>query len=547
MFLKSVAFLPAFLATVHALNDWSVPCFNGECTYDLPAHRGGAVGSLKIWGANKNAITDITPASGWVILGCDPNALQQNVRIVCQADESDHQSCGNLFRELGKSGKIVRLPETCGKNAFGRLSKTWVDADQSIPASIASKLNRRAGQSPVVRGVAIDTDFKALDVSETGPVNITIEGSTFPGAQGATARRAARSVLFDKLVEKRGFFTWIEDAFGDFNTFNLSDSTDITAVSVDKTYNLFNYGLSCPAGNGWPAYSASAKADLRATTNAVATIGVAAVGTIVPPDLTEFGMFTALNADLNGQFTLVASASGTADTGIKTLYSVGLPGLDWPGILTLGPTFKINGQALATVDVDVNLNVDLAYTLTNAKLFFPKSSTLSSGVGVSPGSSALALSVNPSLASRTYVEAHIQPRIEVGIDAIAGAATATVFLNVDAHADATLSLDAAAVITPREETANVEVDSRAVTARVTGCVDVNAGLNIYAGADASFFSLFDKSTSVTLYNKSWDIYAQCWGTSTRRSEIEPLLEARELVPRALACPSTNVDTLVKLV
>lgn len=47
----------------------------------------------------------------------------------------------------------------------------------------------------------------------TGEVNIAIEGATFPGAEGATARRGARSALFDKLVEERGFFDRIEDAF----------------------------------------------------------------------------------------------------------------------------------------------------------------------------------------------------------------------------------------------------------------------------------------------------------------------------------------------
>ena len=25
------------LAVVHAVNDWNIPCFNGECSWDLPA------------------------------------------------------------------------------------------------------------------------------------------------------------------------------------------------------------------------------------------------------------------------------------------------------------------------------------------------------------------------------------------------------------------------------------------------------------------------------------------------------------------------------
>lgn len=69
-----------------------------------------------------------------------------------------------------------------------------------------------------------------------------------------------------------------------------------------------------PAGNGWPAYSASGRGDLYATATAVATIGVAALGTIVPPKLTELGVFAALIASFDGQFQLVAAAPVSSQT-----------------------------------------------------------------------------------------------------------------------------------------------------------------------------------------------------------------------------------------
>lgn len=55
MFLRSKLLFTASLAsTALALNDWSKPCFNGECSYDLPSHAGGPVGSLKIVSSNYN-------------------------------------------------------------------------------------------------------------------------------------------------------------------------------------------------------------------------------------------------------------------------------------------------------------------------------------------------------------------------------------------------------------------------------------------------------------------------------------------------------------
>lgn len=44
------------------------------------------------------------------------------------------------------------------------------------------------------------------------------------------------------------------------------------------------------------------------------------------------------------------------------------------------------------------------------------------------------------------------------------------------------------------------------TASFDGCVDLTAGLDISAGASGSFFGIFDKSTSVDLFNKQFQIF-----------------------------------------
>jgi hypothetical protein len=53
--------------------------------------------------------------------------------------------------------------------------------------------------------------------------------------------------------------------------------------------------------------------------------------------------------------------------------------------LTVGPTFKILGQATATLDIDVDMKVDLSYNVNGAKLFFPPSQNNPSGGTFSPG------------------------------------------------------------------------------------------------------------------------------------------------------------------
>jgi hypothetical protein len=85
--------------------------------------------------------------------------------------------------------------------------------------------------------------------------------------------------------------------------------------------------------------------------------------------------------------------------------------------------------------------------------------------------------VTPSVASKGTVAAHVIPRIDLGISGLAGLASATVFLNLDASAQMNLNLNAAV-------TASTDA---ATTKSVDGCIDIGAGLDVNAGASASFF------------------------------------------------------------
>lgn len=50
---------------------------------------------------------------------------------------------------------------------------------------------------------------------------------------------------------------------------------------------------------------------------------------------------------------------------------MGIPGLDFPGILTIGPTFEINANAVASLDVLLDLSVGVVYNIEKAQFVFP--------------------------------------------------------------------------------------------------------------------------------------------------------------------------------
>lgn len=41
-------------------------------------------------------------------------------------------------------------------------------------------------------------------------------------------------------------------------------------------------------------------------------------------------------------------------------------------MLSIGPTFEVNGQAKASLDLDVDMNVGLSYHIENVQFTFPK-------------------------------------------------------------------------------------------------------------------------------------------------------------------------------
>ncbi|KAK7457178.1 hypothetical protein VKT23_010477 [Stygiomarasmius scandens] len=517
MSLSTVALLSLLSSAAYGLaNDWTQPCFGGECSYSTD------FGSIKIWGS-PDAITDITTAAGWEILNCDPNALTQDIRLVC----TNPDGCGHFYQASGPVGKL------CGGSAFARICRNWVHEDQTLPANLARSLRRRDGTTPDVQGLTLDTDFGAVDPAQNGNVSIAVQGSNVPGAVGdaeITPAPARRSRL-----KKRSF---LGDIFKKFTSFDADVTKDLTPLDVNQTFTIFEDNISCPANGNIPAFDAGIKADVVAQAQAVVTLGIAATGSIIPPNLDEFGVFAGLNADLKGTLELVGSASGTADSGKITLFQVGIPGLDFPGILTLGPSFKIQGQATANLDIDADLSIDLAYHVADAKLFFPPSDDASSSGNFNPLDSPLKLSVSPSVNSSATVAAHLIPTVDLGISALGGIAQATVFLDLDASVSTTLSLNASAV-------ASVSTDGdKSASAGVEGCVDVGAGFDVNAGADGSFFGLFDQTTQVTLFSKKFEIFKKCLGASA--STKRDLQTPPRFHKRALACSALGPASLVSL-
>ncbi|KAF9526795.1 hypothetical protein CPB83DRAFT_794315 [Crepidotus variabilis] len=531
----TLAFLAFVITAVTASNDWSKPCFSGVCEYDMiGAGNATTSGTLKIWGPT-TAISDVTPAAGWNILNCSPDLLAQDIRLVCQDGKTE--ACNHLFSNtttLGNAvGKVVRLPENCGKSAFAIVTNAQVSQDQSIPAN--SKVSRRDGSQPVVHALSLATKFTGKRAAEDA-VHFALRSANTPGANGdlpipppkdgAQRRRRSPAGNNTRIAgEARGFWDWVDGIIDDItglDDWSINDGFTITGIDVDNTYTLLDETISCPPVTAGVSVTCNAQA------YAAVYIGAVATGTYVPPWIDEFALVSSVSANFGGSLNLHASAAGTADSGSVTLFEAGLPGLDWPGVLTIGPTFKIDAQASANLNANVDANVGLNYAINQALFTYPPQTTPTGNYGV--GNTPLTISASASGSVSGNINGRIVPSVNFGLSALEGAASAEVFLNMEANAAVTLS--ASGSISGG--------NSVSTSGTYNGCVGVNGGLSVNAGASGDLFGLWSDSTQVALWNHDYQIYNKCFGPGASRRSLADITPPRPW-KRGLQCTTTSAE------
>ena len=93
-------------------------------------------------------------------------------------------------------------------------------------------------------------------------------------------------------------------------------------------------------------------------------------------------------------FCFVLRLQGTITSPDLTLFEIGIPSLDYPKILSIGPTFSVIARADATLEADMEFQAGIAYKISNAHLVFPDPDKTSNGT-FRPGDSGT--SSRPSL------------------------------------------------------------------------------------------------------------------------------------------------------
>ncbi|KAF8344979.1 hypothetical protein F5887DRAFT_237323 [Amanita rubescens] len=496
---SSIITVALAITGVYAFNDWNVPCISGVCHYDLDHSKGGSSGTIQIWGSHK-AISDITPAAGWHVLDCDEDEMEQVIRIVCVSQSAP---CSHLFSHDGPEGKLIRMPEGCGRNPFARVAKAWVSYDQSLPRGLAAQLRKIDGLDPVAYNLALDVNFDAVDARH-GPVRFAIQAATIPNTDtnidthlplykrsGRPVERSHKDIVARSLATvKRNILEHFHDAEQTLNNaFNKAklnvnkgaqtiknhvvnaaatvekdvpkvqakinsvekaavekaekvkaavkqDAKNVKATvekDVPKVKAQIIHGekavvnavehpeatarkLKAGAIHGGKAFvkavhTADANAhklsnynktihfspqlsghnttlfkgtfnckpmypglevDLNPNGNMTGTIGIAASGTLIPPNLAEFRIVIDFSADVDAVLTINAELTILFDSGQHKLFGIPIAGIKIPGIFSIGPEFELLVQLRILYDIAIGTRLGFGIQVENLHIELPK-------------------------------------------------------------------------------------------------------------------------------------------------------------------------------
>ncbi|KAL0946476.1 hypothetical protein HGRIS_012693 [Hohenbuehelia grisea] len=415
-------------------NDWSKACFDGECAYDLISEEQS--GTIKFVGA-PNAIADITPAAGWVVLDCDANAAAQEIRLVCKSDNTEEAGCDHLFRGDGPEHKYVRLPEHCSSMPFARIAKHRVADNQDIPGHVQHKISRRDGIAPQVFVVNIDQDFSKVEESKYGKVIVAMAGIGFPGIETnfaipegiekeEVAQNFVTSVSETIQLNVRAYQSeyYVTSPDGMLRPIKKKPTEELqqknsTVIKWGRENPPFTQELKtkmdgCKSKSGNVNFHGEVTASLDSKIFGTIKFGAAAVADAKAGQFLAFmGFGGGFTANFEHTVKLEVGLVGEVKKPFTIMEPTAIPhaGLD---LKQAGFMFGIEGEMALKAQAGFELSATVKYGVDNAEFTFPSS------VKVVPKAPTSSFDIKLAGANKVTAEVSVTPKFLIGIEALFG-------------------------------------------------------------------------------------------------------------------------------
>ncbi|KAK4097654.1 glycoside hydrolase family 18 protein [Parathielavia hyrcaniae] len=336
--------------------------------------------------------------SHWELVGCDDavdSARRYTVRAVCTTEGEQNSNCGDIYQGDGVADTVVEMPPSCGPGKYAMAVSLVPSTNQTLPPHLTA---RRPGTQ--VYDFTFDFDFSRLQKRESN-VLLRIDYSDDPGywstiVAAAPSKRRKRSLdeihsevkrdhggsykrYLNHLWEEDKRLTpahelhelharWFSGEVADWIAKMRGVNVEYNLVRhrVDQTmrWDLVDESVQCDFDNG-----VSATGRFKAWTDLSVNIETSAMLTLIGNlgDLSSFDQSHILfrnRGSVKASFNLDALATVSFMTGTMELFGLQNFGATFsvPGIVTIGPNFRVLGsvEGSATLHGEARVDIKLA-------------------------------------------------------------------------------------------------------------------------------------------------------------------------------------------
>lgn len=441
---------------------------------------------------------DKRDGSHWEVFDCHDAVTEgeHTVRMMC-TNLSEGSNCGKIHLGHGAPGTIVEMPKGCGPGRYAVVKDLVASTNQSLPHHLA---RRGLENIDTVYDLTFDYQFRRVP-RDLGNTQMRIDVSNQPEYWDNVVNKAAdhRKVRKRSLVDAGGSHRrWLEEEWRDDLHFGALSKEELHkrwfgsdiidwlrglvngvsgGLSVSHTYSedfvlkIIDQRLQCP--------NFAARLDVHAETHVdidvdygftlIATLG----GDNGLIDLSRSYLYFRSKGEVVAKFVVDAAFTAMFDTGDVLMFSADKFGVTFsvPGIVTVGPNFKLFGRLDGEATLGVNFESRVKLAEWDVRQTYPaENDDWDPEATRPPQKSGTQNVLEPEfgygVALSGHLSAHVKPTITFGID-----------FNSDF-----IPIDSCAVNLVAD--GHVTFHARAQSSDMSFCYGIDAGADLYATIDA---------------------------------------------------------------
>ncbi|OIW30103.1 hypothetical protein CONLIGDRAFT_552353, partial [Coniochaeta ligniaria NRRL 30616] len=343
---------------------------------------------------------DKRDGSHWELFDC-PDALvapqRHTVRAVCSTDGAADSNCNDIHLGTGVAETVVEMPPSCGPGRYAMAVSLTPSADQALPPHLERRGELRGARRRGASNVLLRIDYSddpgywnrivaaapATKRRKRSAAEIHHEvthhhGGSYKRYADHLWREDKRSTPEHELHElhARWFSATMKDWFDSMR--DVDQEYRLVRHRVDETmrWDLINDNVHCDFDNG-----VSADGHLKVWANLNVAIETTAMVTLIDNmgNLSSFDQSHVLfrnSGKVSASLNMDALASVSFDSGPVELIGLQNFGATFsvPGILTIGPNFRVLGNVQGHASIHGQARVDITIADWDYTQTFPSAS-----------------------------------------------------------------------------------------------------------------------------------------------------------------------------